>query len=95
MGNKSDMCSWGHIIQPAVLTCQKRSHLNEDLIQYYKTVRIVEPVRRGRERRKSRGNTVAVRADRLHLCLKHLTAENLVASRIEIGYKYADIDRNA
>lgn len=95
MGNKSDMCSWGHIIQPAVLTCQKRSHLNEDLIQYYKTVRIVEPVRRGRERRKSRGNTVAVRADRLHLCLKHLTAENLVASRIEIGYKYADLDRNA
>ena len=34
VGNKSDMWSHGHIIQPAVLTCRKGSTLkNEDMIQ--------------------------------------------------------------
>lgn len=33
VGNKLDMWSMGLIIQPAVLTCQKGSNLDENMIQ--------------------------------------------------------------
>lgn len=44
MGNKSDTWSQGQIIQPAVLACQKKSNLNDDMIQYHDFVCIVELV---------------------------------------------------
>lgn len=65
LANKLDMWSLGLIIQPAVLTCQKGSDLDENTTQYYETECILESVIR--EGGVGRLNIVADCADKLHL----------------------------
>lgn len=67
LANKLDMWSLGFIIQPAVLTCQKGSDLDENMTQHYETECIMEPAIR--EGTAERTNIVADHAAKLHLWL--------------------------